>query len=72
MSASGDLCFYSHTGVHMRVDVLGYFTNGGSGTIVPTSPTRVTDTRDAGAPIEAGGAGRRPRSPNRESFRRSH
>lgn len=46
MSASGALCFYTRSGVHLKVDVLGYFTNGGSGTIVPTSPTRVTDTRD--------------------------
>ena len=51
MSASGDLCFYTFTGVHMRVDVLGYFTGGGAGTIVPTSPTRVTDTRDQYRPL---------------------
>ena len=38
ISASGKLCFYTFTGVHMRVDVLGYFTGGGAGSIVPTSP----------------------------------
>lgn len=46
MSAAGELCFYAFTDLHMKVDVLGYFTDGGTGTIVPTSPTRVTDTRD--------------------------
>jgi hypothetical protein len=46
MSASGELCFFAFSAMHMKVDVLGYFTDGGAGKIVPTSPTRVTDTRD--------------------------
>lgn len=46
LSATGDLCLYTKTELDMKVDVLGYFTGGGTGTIVPASPTRVTDTRD--------------------------
>lgn len=46
LAANGDVCFYTFTGTDMRVDVIGYFTNGGSGTFVPASPARVTDTRD--------------------------
>ncbi|HAP75368.1 MAG TPA: hypothetical protein DCR14_04730 [Acidimicrobiaceae bacterium] len=44
--ASGEVCFYTHSATDMRIDVLGYFTGSGDGTIVPATPTRVTDTRD--------------------------
>ena len=46
LSATGELCLFTSSAVDVKVDVLGYFTNSGTGTIVPASPTRVTDTRD--------------------------
>jgi len=46
LPANGEVCFYTITGLDLRVDVLGYFTDGGNGTFVPASPARVTDTRD--------------------------
>jgi hypothetical protein len=47
LSPSGELCLYTRTALDLKVDVLGYLTGGGTGTIVPSAPTRVTDTRDA-------------------------
>ena len=46
MPSSGDICFYTHKDMDIRVDVLGYFTDAGNGSLVPAAPTRVTDTRD--------------------------
>jgi hypothetical protein len=46
LSATGDLCLYSHQAMDVRIDVLGYFTGGAPTMIVPSTPTRVTDTRD--------------------------
>ena len=50
LNATGEVCFYTLKAVDLKVDVLGYFTAGGTGTIVPTTPTRVTDTRDVYRP----------------------
>ncbi|MDO8362899.1 MAG: CAP domain-containing protein [Actinomycetota bacterium] len=46
LPATGELCLYAHSAGDITVDVLGYFTGTGTGTIVPSTPTRVTDTRD--------------------------
>jgi len=46
LSATGELCVFTSKSVDLKIDVMGYFTMSGTGTIVPTSPTRVTDTRD--------------------------
>ena len=46
LNTAGQLCVYALKAVDLKVDVLGYFTAGGTGSIVPTTPTRVTDTRD--------------------------
>ena len=57
LNASGQLCVYALKAVDLKVDVLGYFTAGGSGSIVPTTPTRVTDTRDVYRPLMNLGTG---------------
>jgi hypothetical protein len=46
LAASGNLCLYSLTGANLKVDVLGYFGPTRPHTMVPSSPTRVVDTRD--------------------------
>ncbi|MFZ4718603.1 MAG: CAP domain-containing protein [Ilumatobacteraceae bacterium] len=50
LPASGDLCLFTATGMHLKVDVMGYFTPGAPHTMVPTTPTRVVDTRDKARP----------------------
>ena len=58
LSPNGELCLYTNSDVDMKVDVLGYFTAGGAGTIVPAGPARVTDTRDLyRAPMNLGTGG---------------
>ena len=46
LSASGSMCLYAKEAMHVRVDVMGYMTTSGTGTLTPTAPTRVVDTRD--------------------------
>ena len=46
LAANGELCVFNLRSVDLKVDVIGYFTTSGSGTFVPATPTRVTDTRD--------------------------
>jgi hypothetical protein len=46
IGANGRVCVYSLTRTAVKVDVLGYFALGGSGTLRATQPTRVVDTRD--------------------------
>ncbi len=46
VSSAGDVCLWASTDMDIKVDVLGYFSGGGTGTITPTAPTRVVDTRD--------------------------
>ncbi len=46
LSASGMLCVYTLKAMDVKVDVLGYFTPSGPHTMVPSTPTRVIDTRD--------------------------
>jgi hypothetical protein len=46
LSASGTICLYTLKAMDLKVDVLGYFTPSGPHTMVPSTPTRVTDTRD--------------------------
>lgn len=58
LSSSGTLCLYTHESVDVTVDAVGYFTaGGGGGAIVPTTPTRVTDTRETYRPLMNLGAG---------------
>lgn len=47
LPANGDLCVYVPTGMHLKLDVLGYFGADSSHTMTPTTPTRVVDTRDS-------------------------
>lgn len=44
---SGDLCVYTSAAMHLKVDVMGYFTTTNPHTMVPSTPTRVIDTRDS-------------------------
>jgi len=46
VNADGKVCFFASTAVDLRVELLGYFVGSGAGTITPTAPTRVVDTRD--------------------------
>jgi hypothetical protein len=46
LSASGTICLYTLKAMDLKVDVLGYFTPSGPHTMVPSTPTRVIDTRD--------------------------
>lgn len=46
LSPSGAMCLYTLRALHLKVDVLGYFAAGGPHTMIPTTPTRVVDTRD--------------------------
>lgn len=46
LSASGTMCLYTLNGTDAKVDVLGFFTNASPHAMVPSTPTRVTDTRD--------------------------
>jgi hypothetical protein len=46
ISSTGKLCLYSRWSTAVKVDLLGYYGPGGSGTFRPTQPTRVVDTRD--------------------------
>ncbi len=46
LPANGDLCIYVPTGMHLKLDVLGYFGANSLHTMTPTTPTRVVDTRD--------------------------
>lgn len=46
LAANGSMCLYAKEAMHVRVDVLGYMTTSGTGTLTPTAPTRVVDTRD--------------------------
>lgn len=45
LSSTGELCVYTHVGTGLQIDVIGWFTSSG-GAMSPTSPTRLTDTRD--------------------------
>jgi hypothetical protein len=47
LPANGDLCVYVPTGMHVKLDVLGYFGADSPHTMTPTTPTRVVDTRDS-------------------------
>ncbi len=46
LSAIDEMCLYTLTAEDVKVTLLGYFTTSGTGSIVPTTPTRVIDTRD--------------------------
>ena len=47
LSPAGLMCLYSLTAVDVKVDVLGYFMGGMPHAMIPSTPTRVIDTRDA-------------------------
>jgi hypothetical protein len=47
LSPAGLMCLYSLTAVDVKVDVLGYFMGGLPHMMIPSTPTRVIDTRDA-------------------------
>jgi hypothetical protein len=46
LDGDGSMCLYTHQGMDVKVDVLGYFMPNAAHTMVPTTPTRVADTRD--------------------------
>ena len=46
LSKSGELCLFNWTDIDLKVDVLGWFADTDQSSIVPVTPTRVTDTRD--------------------------
>jgi hypothetical protein len=50
LSPAGLMCLYSLTAVDVKVDVLGYFMRGLPHAMIPSTPTRVVDTRDANRP----------------------
>lgn len=64
ISADGTICFYTHTSMGLRAEVLGYFSPNTGGSYTPANPARLIDTRDqyraamnfglAGARIPAG------------------
>jgi hypothetical protein len=64
ISADGTICFYTHTSMGLRVEVLGYFSPNTGGSYTPANPARLIDTRDlyrpamnfglAGARVPAG------------------
>ncbi|GAA2131160.1 hypothetical protein GCM10009760_04510 [Kitasatospora kazusensis] len=48
----GYVTLYNHTGsVDLIADVQGYYSSGAGSSFVPTTPTRLLDTRDSGAGI---------------------
>ena len=46
VGADGRICLYTLYATSVKVDLLGYFSLGGSGTLRSTQPVRVVDTRD--------------------------
>gem|GEM_PF-1184527 len=46
LPSNGNLCLFTLKGMDLKVDVLGYFSPSGPHTMVPSTPTRVVDTRD--------------------------
>lgn len=57
VAADGSVCLYTTKSVDLHVDVLGYFSTGGSTRITPVAPTRVLDTRDVYRADLNGGTG---------------
>jgi hypothetical protein len=60
LSPAGLICLYSLTAVDVKVDVLGYFMYGVPHAMIPSTPTRVIDTRDAVRPQMNFGSGGNP------------
>ena len=60
LSAAGDVCIRSHAVTHVIVDVNAYVPGGSSAGVVTVDPVRLTDTREAGTPVAAGGVLRVP------------
>ena len=46
LSPSGEMCLYTMKATDVKIDVLGYFTPSAAHTMIPTTPTRVIDTRE--------------------------
>lgn len=46
LNAAGELCLYTPTRVDMKVEVMGWFQSTNQQMMVPTTPTRLIDTRD--------------------------
>lgn len=57
LSAAGQLCLFSLQATDLKVDVLGYFMPSSPHTMIPSTPTRVTDTRDQLRPLMNLGTG---------------
>ncbi len=57
LSANGQLCLFSLQATDLKVDVLGYFMPSSPHTMIPSTPTRVTDTRDLLRPLMNLGTG---------------
>lgn len=51
LSAAGELCLFTLQATDLKVDVLGYFMPNSPHTMIPTTPTRVTDTRETIRPL---------------------
>ncbi|MFM8311673.1 MAG: CAP domain-containing protein [Ilumatobacteraceae bacterium] len=51
ISATGEICVYTHSEMDIRVDLVGYFAADGLAEVTPTQPTRVIDTRDTLRPL---------------------
>jgi hypothetical protein len=60
LSPAGLMCLYSLTSVDVKVDVLGYFMGDMPHAMIPSTPTRVIDTRDAARPAMNFGNGGNP------------
>ena len=46
LDGNGSMCLYGHQAMDVKVDVLGYFMPNAPHSMIPSTPTRVADTRD--------------------------
>lgn len=57
LNAAGELCLYTPTRVDMKVEVMGWFKSTNPHMMVPTTPTRLIDTRDTRPEMNLGTGG---------------
>ncbi len=55
LGASAEICFFTLRGTHLLADLAGYFLFDGGDGYEPTTPDRLFDTRETGAPVPANG-----------------
>jgi hypothetical protein len=65
VAADGTVCLYTSTPVDIVVDITGYIAEAASLRFVPTSPFRLTDTRDRNRPEMNAGTGGNPSPANK-------